>query len=534
MQKILTTFLLGFVLFACKDPYEGTTYVAYDELPVASYLNSRSEDFSLWVELLRYTGLYSTFNLYTDYTAFVPNNAAMEKFMNEQGYNSVTDIDKEYATFLVKYHTLHNKVLKQEEFSSGVMNWPTAIDEYLSISFGEGGLNAIYINNTSKIVELNIEVTNGVVHVLDEVLIPVVETIWDRIDSDRFSIMKDAVTATGYNALLNKVQDTALDLSGNEIIKRYYFTLFAVPDSIYSIDGVQSLDDLKTKIGVDQTDYTNPDNLLNQYVAYHIVSQRQSYDVLATFQDGVESKNINTLANKELINISKSDNGIWINYDETVQTGTRFIPFRNDITCKNGVLHEVDTWMPVATPPTTVIDWDLSNYADLAAICDYFQSPNGRGGSGTYEKVVPEDEVAAYYWEAIPLTKPDVIKYVNNRNNDGAYYDCKFYDHLEISTGAGGWVEIKTPVIVKGTYKMTLFYVSYLSVNSAGEMQCYMDNDTKLGSSFFVSNATSTRYSEKVLVNSITFDETDEHTLRIVGIDGKKLELDYIKFEPIN
>ena len=533
MKKILLAYLLGCVLFACNDPYEGSTYVAYDELPVASYLNSRPEDFSLWVELLRYTDLYNTFNLYTEYTAFVPNNEAVQKFLDEQGYNSVTDIDKEYATFLVKYHTLHDKVLKQEEFASGVMDWPTAINEYLSLSFGEGGLNAIYINNTSRITELDIEVTNGVVHVLNEVLIPVVETIWDRINSNRFSIMKDAVLATGYEALLDTVQEIALDELGQEYIKRYYFTLFAISDSIYNIDGIQSLNDLINKLGEDQTNYTDPENLLNQYVAYHIVSQRQSYDVLATFEGDVVSKNINTYADKELINISAPDIGISINYDETTQTGTSIIEYKNDITCKNGVMHEVDTWMPVTTPPTTVIDWDLANYSDLAAICTYFQSPNPRGGAGTYEKVVPADEVEAYYWESIPLTKPDVITYVNNRNNDGIYYDCMFYDHLEISTGAGGWLEITSPVVVKGTYKLTLYYVSYFSGTSRGEMQCYIDN-TKLGSSFFVSNSSIQKIASKVLTQSITFDETDNHTLRIIGIDDNKLELDYIKFEPLN
>ena len=535
MQKILITYLLGCVLFACNDPYEGSTYVAYDELPVASYLNSRSEDFSLWVELLHYTGLYSTLNLYTDYTAFIPNDAAVEKYLNEQGYNSVTDMDKDYATFLVKYHTLHGKILKKEEFTSGVMNWPTAINEYLSLSFKNDTVvdnNEIYVNDVSRIIEFDIEVTNGVVHVLDEVLIPVVETIWDRINTDQFSIMRDAILATGYNSLLDTVQEVALDQYGQEYIKRFYFTIFAIPDNIYSNDDIQSLNDLTSKLGEDQTNYTNPDNLLNQYVAYHITYQRLSFDELATFEGDVQSKNINTLADKELINIyADADKKVWINYNESTKTGTRLT--KNEIPCKNGVMHEVDTWMPVTTPPTTVIDWDLANYPDLAAICSYFQSPNPRGGSGTYEKVVPANEVEAYYWEAIPLTKPDVITYVNNRNNDGIYYDCMFYDHLEISTGAGGWVEIKSPVVVKGTYKLTLYYVSYFSGTTRGSMQCYMDG-IQLGSSFFVSNSSIEKVATKTLIPSITFNETDEHTLRIVGIDGNKLELDYIKFEPLN
>lgn len=533
LKNIILTYLIGVALFACEDPYEGTTYLAYDELPVASYLDSRTEkDLSLWVDLLNYTGLYSTLNLNTEYTAFVPNNKAMSKYLSSNGYSSVTDIDSTYANFLVKYHILHGKILKQDEFASGIMTWPTAIDEYLSISFGDEGINSIYINNTSRIDELDIEVTNGVVHVIEEVLIPVVETIWDRINTDRYSIMQEAVEITGYTALLDTVEAEALNQYGQTYSKRFYYTLFAISDSIYNINGITSLNDLISKVGASNSDYTNTDNLLNRYVSYHIVEQTQSYTALAEFDEDVFSKNINTLAEKELINFSPSENNLlWINYNSTDSTGVSII--NNDISCKNGVMHEVNSWMPVTTPPTTIVDWDLANYSDMAAICTYFQSPNPRGGSGTYEKVIPADEVDAYYWEPIPLSKPDVITYINNRNNDGVYYEAMFHDHLEISTGPAGWVEIKSPVIVKGTYKITLQYISYRNEESVGEMQCYMDG-VKLGSSFFMSNTDQEKLTTRSLSNSITFDETDEHTLRIVGIDGSKLTLDYIKFEPIN
>ncbi|MBN2164701.1 MAG: fasciclin domain-containing protein [Marinilabiliaceae bacterium] len=534
MKKLLLTYLIGLFLFSCTDPYEDSTFLAYDKYPVATYLSTREDDFSLWIELLRYTKLYSTFNLNTQYTAFVPNNTAMSKYLSNNGYKSITDIDLEYATYLVKYHTLHEKVLKQEGFTSGVMDWATITDDHLSITFKEGGINAIYINNTSLISELNIEVTNGVIHVIEEVLIPVVETIWDRLNTNEFDIMKEAIELTGYNNLLDTVSAETMNDYGQIVIKRFYYTLFAITDSIYSKDGINSINDLLAKLGENETDYTSTSNLLNMYVAYHIANQSLSYNSLSDFEDNVLSKNINTLSPKELINLSVSEtNELLINYNSEDSTGTSFIFEKNDISCRNGVIHHVDTWMPIKTPPTTVVDWDLANYSDLASYVNYFQSPNPNGGK-VYSESIPDGEVKEYYWEPVPLTKTNVITYVNSDNNDGVrYLYSLFYDHIAVSTGAGGWVEIQSPVIVKGTYKMTLYYIRYQNSNNSGEMQCYMDGN-KLGSSFITSSSLTEQYTSKILTSSISFSETDTHTLRIVGIDGGNLLLDYIKLEPIN
>lgn len=532
MKKYILLYIMGTILFSCKDPYEDTIFTAYEELPISNYLDSRPDDFSMWVDLLKYTDLYNTFNLYTEYTGFIPTNEAIQEFLLAEGVGSVTELDSADADYLVKYHTLHGKVLMQSEFKTGAIDWPTVTDDNLSLTFKEGGSSQIYINNYSRISELDIEVINGVIHVIDKVLIPVKETVYDRLDPVKFSILKAAVDLTGYDELLKTVSVEDVDEDGLPIVKRYYYTLFSVDDSTYNAMGINSIDDLVKQLEVGGTDYEDRENDLNKYVAYRILTQLYSSDVLSTFEDGQTSRNINTLANKELINLSISEqNLLRLNYDETTGNSTGLIDF--DITCKNGVVHEVNTWLPVTTPPTTVVDWDLANYADLAAICSYFQSPNPRGGSGTYEKIVPEGEVAEYSWQAVPIIKSNVITYVNNRNNDGVRYYTEYYDHLKINTGAGGWVQIESPVIVKGTYKITLHYISYISASSGGSMQCYIDG-TKLGPSFFVTNSNEESLANKVLSTSFTFNETDKHQLRIVGLDGRDLRLDYIKFEPLN
>lgn len=529
MKKYILILFMGLWLFSCNDPYEGTTFTAYEELPISSYLASRPDDFSMWVDLLKYTNLYNTLNLQTAYTVFAPNNEAMTEYLASKGLTSVQDLDKDESIYLVKYHILYGRILTRNQFATGAIEWPTATDDKLSLAFTDGGI--VFINNYSQIMEFDLPVTNGVVHVLNKVLIPITTTIYNRLEQSDYSIMKEAVDVTGFNAMLNKVFEEVMDNDGQIVKKRFFYTLFAITNQVYSSFGINSFADLKTKLNVSDSDYGNAQNALNKYVAYHILDQLKSTDNLAIAEDET-SKNINTLADKELINISTDENNmIRINYDENTNESVSIV--ENDIACKNGVIHGVDSWMPVKTPPATIVLWELTDYAELASVCKYFQSPFPNGGSSTYSKTLDKDEISTYTWESIPSEKYGVVTYVNNRNNDGVYYEAENHDHLRLSTGIGGWVEMKSPVIVKANYKITLSYISYFSTASSGEMQCYLDG-VKLGSSFAISNSNQDMIAKRTLSTSIVFNETDEHTFRIVGIDGRSLTLDYLLLEPIN
>ena len=68
---------------------------------------------------------------------------------------------------------------------------------------------------------------------------------------------------------------------------------------------------------------------------------------------------------------------------------------------------------------------------------------------------------------------------------------------------------------------------------NTGIMQLSIDGQ-QLGGQIVISNPTTDQLKTVQLVSSFEFAETTSHTLRIVGIDGKLLTLDYILFEPVN
>lgn len=317
IRKNYIIYLLGMVmaLASCTDPYEETTFTAYEELPISLLLESEPEKFSMWVELMRHADMYNTLNLKSTYTVFAPTNEGVERYLDANGWSSVTDIPKEDASYLVKYHTINLVKIGQSQFENGVINDRNATDDNLSIEFREGGLNAIYLNGESRIVELDIEATNGIIHGLEDVLVPVRATIMDRLGEERFSIFREAVEATGRAEMLNTIVEEETDISGNPLEYRIRMTAFAVSDEVFSQAGITSLADLIAKLEVEDNDYTSEESGLRKYVDYHLLSQVRSFADLGKFPEGETSMNINTLATNELINIADRSGSLVMNYD---------------------------------------------------------------------------------------------------------------------------------------------------------------------------------------------------------------------------
>ena len=112
-------------------------------MPAASYMEANSSTYSLWVDLLNYTGLFNTVNLKMDYTCFVPDNDAMSAFLQKKGISSVQGLNKEEAANLVRYHTIASLQYTSSDFSDGMFPDSTASGDYLSLDMRDGGLEAM-------------------------------------------------------------------------------------------------------------------------------------------------------------------------------------------------------------------------------------------------------------------------------------------------------------------------------------------------------------------------------------------------------
>ena len=148
---------------------------------VVSYATAEAvEDrqFTLLLAALEYAGITSMFTKSDQYTVFAPTDAAFEKFLAGKSLDSFTP---EQVAAVLSYHVTDGR-----RFSNSVVpkNSPRAIETLLGPSIYVDSSAGIDTNdedmaaNASILVGaglFDISASNGVIHVIDEVLVPVTE-----------------------------------------------------------------------------------------------------------------------------------------------------------------------------------------------------------------------------------------------------------------------------------------------------------------------------------------------------------------------
>lgn len=122
-------------------------------------------DFSILVTAVTEAGLVDTLSTGGPYTVFAPTNAAFEA-LGQQTIDAVL-ADKEQLTNILTYHVVEGKVMAQDVLgltSATALNGGT-----LNVTVEDA--KKVMINDAT-VVTTDIEASNGVIHVIDTVLMP--------------------------------------------------------------------------------------------------------------------------------------------------------------------------------------------------------------------------------------------------------------------------------------------------------------------------------------------------------------------------
>lgn len=526
LQLLLCSLLM--LGISCKDAFDGDTYTAYEEVPISLYLKENADRYGLWVEVMEKANLYNTLNLSGAYTLFAPVNEGVERYLQAINASSVADLSEEDANYLVRYHLIPTVMIEFAQFESGAINDLNATDDNLFVEFRDGGAEAIYLNGEARFNEYDIRATNGIIHSIDDVLSPLVATLFDRFEERaNWSLFRELISMTGYEERLSTVYTETTDPMGNPIQQRFRYTAFVVSNETFAQEGIQSVQDLLDRLDVTETDYTATSNGLNKYVAYHLMEQQRSYADLGKFPENVYKMNFATMAPNELVKVSDSGSGLVLNED--LESGEMISFVEANIACKNGVVHEVDNWMPVFLPEQVQVIWEFTDYADIEANVDQYRNDNL---GSQYNKTFTPNELTNITWNAQPDYATGEVIYRNNRPTEGNWYNCLNHDHLRAELGESGWIEFKSPTIVRGRYRVSFVWPSHRYSSNTGIVAFIMDGQM-IYSRLVISNSREDRNLTQNL-GTVEFTETTDHTLRILSLDGKLITMDYLQLDPID
>lgn len=174
VSPLLITALL-LVMAACggetepaDEPMEEATEMA-EEAPSTTIIDVAMADtsFSTLVAVLEQTGLDATLSSEGPFTVFAPTNAAFAKLPDGTLDNLTSD---ELANILT-YHVVSGRMPASDV--TGMAALPTAQGSDLTVMVTE---DSTVMVNDATVTMADIEADNGIIHVIDTVLMPPAET----------------------------------------------------------------------------------------------------------------------------------------------------------------------------------------------------------------------------------------------------------------------------------------------------------------------------------------------------------------------
>jgi uncharacterized surface protein with fasciclin (FAS1) repeats len=500
---ILLLLLTCFGLHGCREEEHLEVFFEEEELLISDYLEEHAEKFSSLIRVLEIAGLKSTLNAYGHYTFFAPDDDAFDAFLAQQGKSSVEEFDPAYLTTLIRYHLLDIEI-ESAYFRDGAIQDTTYSGDYLVITFTEGGLETILVND-ALITDRDIHLENGIIHGIDKVLKPLVGSIFNRLQElETFSIFSEALEITGINDTLDLVR---IDLN-EDIFIRSRFTVFAEPDEVYNENGITSVSDLVSRYS-DTDDPADKSNGLHQFIAYHIVPGLY-------YLNEIDSFNYPTLAENMLINV-KLENNVFLNWQQEEADGQPIekyiavIEEHSNQQAKNGVLHEIDNILEPHEPDPAKLIIDLTDYQGLSL------------GQSYTEKDL----------EDIPgiTTENTGVQFRNSILADGE-------TNLQTTSNTAGWmVEFDLAPILRGKYDVYLHWASH-PINT-GSAQGFWDG-ARFGDLFsFVHNKRwpgvewKYDYNTSTYMGRLLLTVTEKHKIKFISLQNGYGNFDYLVFWPI-
>ena len=264
---------------------------------------------------LQKTDLDDILNGEGNYTLYAPNNRAFIGFLMRQGYNTLDEVPIEALKKLLLNHVMAGQI-RYRDFKSGY--YPTAAgsdvnDRPLSIYINQVNMR-VTLNGSSRIVQGNINASNGVIHAVNAVIpIPSLVTF----------VLADPNL---YNLLLALTRDDLTEdfptiLNTENGRAPAPFTVFA-PNNMAFIDLLNELD-------IDRLNLID-EPTLNLTLNHHVLGETN-----ALSSDLYDNLTLSTLGGDITANVSDG-----VSLTDGNARVSKIIA--SDIQANNGVLHIID------------------------------------------------------------------------------------------------------------------------------------------------------------------------------------------------
>lgn len=325
------------VLCSCSEEIDDSNLYTFTGEMMTEHFQNNPEQFSSYYALLKRvhpskrseSTMAQLLQARGHYTCFAPTNKAIDHFLDSMLVEGKIDskvienLPDSVANPIVFNSIIDNQsapAYATTDFSVGALTLTNMNDRYINISFDSDSAGVvIYVNSSSKIIDKDIEVENGYIHAVDKVLSPSTVILGDILQvtpnthyfgyllkvtgwDKKMSVYRDEVYENDDRKLVKpKRCDDAAHWKGIFVEHRYFgFTAFVETDSVFQAElgGFSSEKEFLQKLNeyirgnayyndntVYDDDYQNPENAVNQFVAYHLLPERLIWNKLVIYSN---------------------------------------------------------------------------------------------------------------------------------------------------------------------------------------------------------------------------------------------------------
>ncbi len=348
LLKILSFGVLIVAALSCSEDYQGP--IPYPTLIEAS----QDADLTILVSSIRaIPGLEASLQDQNAITVFAPTNQAFADALAQFGATDLNDLVDKLGGPMNLETVLGFHVVPAVAFSDQLQatnTFTTLANQQLTVNSTPGAITVVdAAGNTARVLQGDIEIENGVVHVIDRVLIPSIELPKPNL--------VEAATETGLTTLLSAV--TAVPGLADDLLSAGAITVFAPTNEAFAaaldVFNAADLDELVLKIG-------GVDNL-EKVLGFHVVP------AVAFSSDLAATNTFQTLSGQD-ITVTRSGSLVTV----TDALGRTAQVVAADIEISNGVVHVINGMMlPDLMLPNLV---EAANAAGLSTLLSAVTAAN--------------------------------------------------------------------------------------------------------------------------------------------------------------
>lgn len=279
------------------------------------------------------------------FTVFAPNNEAFAKLPDGTVESLLLPENQQQLIDILLYHVISGAAVTSDMVTTSFPETMSGLDIALDPTDG------VVVNGVATVVEADVEVTNGVIHVIDTVLLPPVSIVETAVANGNFTTLATALVAAELNG--------TLESAGN-------FTVFAPTDAAFANVPNATLDFLLL-----------PENqqILANVLLYHVIGDT-FYSV--DLSNDLEVPTLLTDANVTI----GTEGGVTVNGANVTLA---------NVLANNGVIHVIDeVLLPLDDIPTTADN--AGTFTTLLTAVTTAELAELLSGPGPFTVFAPNDE----------------------------------------------------------------------------------------------------------------------------------------------